>query len=326
MDGERSLQVAVLDDWAGVALRMADWKRLGADVTVFRDTLSDEDALAERLLPFQVICLMRERTPVSASLLARLPSLQLIVTTGMRNLALDVEAARVRKIAVSGTETRKTTTSEFAMALLLALARGVVPEAVGMRAGGWQTSLGRDLDGSTLGIVGLGSIGARMAMQARAFGMKAIAWSQNLTEARCAEVGVEYRSGLAALMADADAVSIHLVLSQRTTGLLGTDAFAAMKPDGMLINTSRGPIVDTAALLEALRSEPGRRAALDVYDVEPLPADHSLRDRALMERGQLLLTPHLGYVTEKTWRLFYGQTVEAILAWQAGSPVRPLGS
>jgi phosphoglycerate dehydrogenase-like enzyme len=318
------MKIAILDDWAGVAPGMADWDALGAEITTFRDTLADEDALAARLAPFEVLCLMRERTPMPASLLARLPNLRLIVTTGMRNLALDLDAARARGVTVSGTETRKTTTSEFAMALLLALARGIVPEAASMRAGGWQTRIGRDLDGLTLGLVGLGAIGAQMAAKARAFGMSVTAWSQNLTQARCAEVGAAYRPTLAALMADADAISIHLVLSERTRGLLGAEAFAAMKPDGMLVNTSRGPIVDTDALLAALRAEPGRRAALDVYAREPLPEGDPLRDAGLIDRGQLLLTPHLGYVTEATWRLFYAQTVEAIEAWRAGSPVRVL--
>jgi phosphoglycerate dehydrogenase-like enzyme len=318
------MRIAILDDWAGTARAMADWDRLGAEITVFRDTLHDENALAERLAPFDVLCLMRERTRVPASLIARLPKLRLIVSTGMRNLALDVEAAKARGITVCGTETRKTTASEFAMTLILAMARNLIPEARSIAAGGWQTGLGRDLDGMTLGLIGAGSIGAQMVERARPFGMKIVAWSQNLTEARCAELGIDRASSLPDLMAQADAISIHLVLSDRTRGLVGTEALAKMKPDAMLVNTSRGPIVDTGALLAALWAVPGRRAALDVFDTEPLPPDHPLRDRALIESGQLLLTPHLGYVTEATWRLFYGQTVEAIRAFADGNPVRQL--
>jgi phosphoglycerate dehydrogenase-like enzyme len=318
------LRIAVLDDYAGVALQMADWPSLGAEVSVFRDTLTDEDALAARLAPFDVICLMRERTPMPASLIARLPALKLIVTSGPRNLSIDLAAAKARGITVCGTDSRKTTTSELAMLLILALARGLMPEAASMRSGGWQISIGRDLHGLTLGLVGLGNIGAQMAALGRAFGMEVIAWSRNLTQARCAELGVGYRAELTALMADADAVSIHLVLSERTTGLIGAEALTAMKPDGILVNTSRGPIIDDAALLAALRAEPGRRAGLDVFDIEPLPASHPLRDTALIDAGRLLLTPHLGYVTEATWRLFYNQTVEAIAAWAAGAPIREL--
>jgi phosphoglycerate dehydrogenase-like enzyme len=318
------LRIAVLDDYAGVALEMADWASLGGEVSVFRDTLTDEDALAARLAPFDVICLMRERTPMPASLIARLPALKLIVTSGPRNLSIDLAAARARGITVCGTGSRKTSTSELAMLLILALARGLMPEAASMRAGGWQIGIGRDLHGLTLGLVGLGTIGAQMAALGRAFGMQVIAWSRNLTQARCAELGVGYRAELTALMADADAVSIHLVLSERTTGLIGAEVLSAMKPDGILVNTSRGPIIDDAALLAALRAEPGRRAGLDVFDVEPPPTSHPLRDTALIDAGRLLLTPHIGYVTEATWRLFYGQTVEAIAAWAAGAPIREL--
>jgi phosphoglycerate dehydrogenase-like enzyme len=318
------MRIAILDDWSGRARAMADWDSLGASITDFNDTLHDQEALAARLAPFDVLCLMRERTPMTSALLARLPNLRLIVTTGMRNLALDVEAAKAQGITVSGTETRKNTTSEFAMTLILAMARNLLPEARSIAAGGWQTGLGRDLDGLTLGIIGAGAIGAQMVERARPFGMKVIAWSQNLSDARCAELGIARAPSLPALMAEADAVSIHLVLSDRTRGLVGKEAFNAMKPDAMLVNTSRGPIVDTDALLAALRAEPSRRAAIDVFDREPLPADHPLRDRGLIDEGRLLLTPHLGYVTEATWRLFYGQTVEAIRAFIDGAPIRQL--
>ena len=318
------MRIAILDDWAGRALAMADWDSLRAEITVFRDTLHDEDALAARLAPFDVICLMRERTRMPASLIARLPKLRLIVTSGMRNLALDAQAAKSRGITVCGTGGRKTTTSEFAMTLILAMARNLLPEARSIAAGGWQLGLGRDLDGMTLGLIGAGSIGAQMVERARPFGMNVVAWSQNLTDARCAELGITRASGLADLMARSDAISIHLVLSERTRNLVDAAAFAAMKPDAMLVNTSRGPIVDTDALLDALREAPARKAALDVFDTEPLPKGHALRDQDLIENGQLLLTPHLGYVTEATWRLFYGETVEAIRAYTQGSPIRQL--
>ena len=318
------MRIAILDDWAGTARAMTDWDSLGAEITVFRDTLHDEDQLAARLAPFDVLCLMRERTRIPGALIDRLPNLRLIVTTGMRNLALDVEAAKARGVTVCGTQTRKSTASEFAMTLILAMARNLVPEARAIATGGWQIGLGRDLDGLTLGLIGAGEIGAQMCARARPFGMNVIAWSQNLTEARCDELGIGYRHSLPALMRDADVVSVHLVLSERTRALVGREAFAAMKPDGMLVNTSRGPIVDTHALLDALRTAPRRRAAIDVYDVEPLSRDHELRDPALIESGQLLLTPHLGYVTEASWRLFYDQTVEAIRAFMDGSPLRQL--
>lgn len=318
------MRIAILDDWSDSALAMADWDGLSCDITVFRDTLHDEDALCARLAPFDIICLMRERSKIPASLISRLPNLRLIVTTGMRNLALDVDAAKAQGIVVCGTDTRKTTASELAMTLILAMARGLIPQAQSIASGGWQRGLGRDLDGMTLGLIGAGAIGAQMVARARPFGMNIIAWSQNLTEARCDELQIERASSLTDLMTRSDAVSIHVVLSDRTRHLVDNVALAAMKPDAMLVNTSRAPIVDTQALLEALRAEPGRQAALDVFPVEPLPSTDLVRDEALIAAGQLLLTPHIGYVTEASWRLFYQQTVEAIHAFKRGLPVRVL--
>lgn len=318
------MRIAILDDWSDSAHAMADWDGLSCDITVFRDTLHDEDALCARLAPFDIICLMRERSKMPASLITRLPNLRLIVTTGMRNLALDVDAAKAQGVVVCGTDTRKTTASELAMTLILAMARGLIPQAQSIASGGWQRGLGRDLDGMTLGLIGAGAIGAQMAARARPFGMNIIAWSQNLTEARCAELQIQRASSLADLMSRSDAISIHVVLSDRTRHLVDKAALAAMKPDAMLVNTSRGPIVDTQALLEALRAAPGRQAALDVFPVEPLPSTDLVRDAALIAAGQLLLTPHIGYVTEASWRLFYQQTVEAIHAFQSGTPVRVL--
>jgi len=320
------MKIAILDDYAGAALRLADWDRLGADITVFSDTVTDHDALADRLAPFDVVCLMRERTGFPAALVDALPNLKLIVTSGPKNAAIDVAAAAARGIPVSGTQSRKTTTSELSMLMILALNRRLIPEVGHMATHGWQQGLGRDLAGLTLGLIGLGNIGAQMAALGRAFGMDVIAWSQNLTEARAAEVGARRIDSLPALMAQADAASVHLVLSDRSRGLVGAKAFAAAKLGQTFVNTSRGPIVDTAALLDCLRNKPTNAAGLDVYDIEPLPMDHPLRDAALTREGRLLLAPHLGYSTEATFKVFYEQTVEAIEAWIAGSPIRLLGA
>ena len=302
---------------------MADWSRLDGEVSVFRDTISGP-ALVERLKPFDVVCLMRERTPFPAELIAALPNLRLIVTTGHRNLSIDVAAANARGVPVCGTESRAPSTAQLAMTLILAASRGLVREAVSMRDGGWQAGLGRDLHGLTLGIIGLGRQGAQVAALARAFGMEILAWSANLTEARCAEVGVRRAPTLNALLEAADVASIHLVLSERSRGLIGAPELARMKPDALLVNTSRGPIVDWRALLDGLRAGRPGAAAIDVYDEEPLPADHALRDRPLIDAGKLLLTPHIGYVSRQNYGVFYRQTLEAVEAWARGAPVREI--
>lgn len=320
------MKIAVLDDYQKQALKLADWDRLGAEITVFDDTITDHDALVERLRPFQVLCLMRERTPLGANLIAELPELKLVVTTGARNLSIDVAAANARGIIVSGTESRGSPTGEFAMLMILALSRRLLPEALSMATGGWQIGLGRDLAGLTLGLVGLGRIGGQVARLAAAFGMKVIAWSENLTDARCREGGVVRAASLTDLMARADIVSIHLVLSDRTRGLIGAEQLGWMKRDALLVNTSRGPIVDAHALLAALEHGRLGGAALDVYDTEPLPVEHPLRHEALIASGQLLLTPHIGYVTRQTFEMFYEQTVEAIEAWKRGAPIRVLSA
>ncbi|MBV0912546.1 D-2-hydroxyacid dehydrogenase family protein [Anianabacter salinae] len=316
------MKIAILDDYADRALGLADWSGLGADITVFHDTLHDAQAVIDRLAPFDVVCLMRERTAFPRRVIEGLPNLKLIVTSGPRNAAIDVAAATVRGIPVSGTRSRKTTTSELAMLMILAINRRLIPETEALRAGGWQAGLGRDLAGLTLGVIGLGNIGAQMAALGRAFGMDVAAWSQNLTEARCAEVGARRMDSLPALMAEADISTVHLVLSARSAGLIGAEAFAAAKPGHVFVNTSRGPIVDQDALVAALHSGALHSAGLDVFDVEPLPDDSPLRDEDLIASGRLLLTPHLGYTTEATFRLFYEETVEAIAAWQSGVPVR----
>ncbi len=321
------MKIAILDDYQGVALKLADWARLpDAEIRVFRDTLAEEDLLVNRLKEYEIVCLMRERTPFSASLIARLPSLKLIVTTGARNRSIDVASARERGIVVSGTKSRGTTTSELAMTLILSLSRRVIAEAISMRDGGWQTGLGRDLNGLILGVVGLGRLGAQIAALARPFGMHIIAWSQNLTEARCRECQVHKSASLQALLREADVVTIHMVLSDRTRGLIGEKELANMKPGALLINTSRGPIVDSGALIRALEAGRIGGAALDVFDVEPLPDNHALRAGQMIDNGQLILTPHIGYVTQQTYELFYQQTLEAIEAFLARKPIRTLSS
>jgi phosphoglycerate dehydrogenase-like enzyme len=309
--------IAILDDYQKVALDLADWSRLKDNhrITVFHEPFPDEAAAARALVGFDVLCLMRERTPFPASLIERLPNLRLIVTSAHRNAAIDVAAARRQKILVCGTDSPGHPTAELTMGLMLALARHIHVEAAAMRAGGWQTTIGRDLRGLTLGIIGLGRLGGQVAKLGRAFGMKAIAWSQNLTAQRCYECGVE-KVEKDDLFRRADFVTIHTRLSERTRGLVGATELALMKPSAYLINTSRGPIVDESALLAALKEGRIAGAALDVYDKEPLPADHPLRSAP-----RVLLTPHIGYVTESTYRAFYGGMVSAIEGWLAGKPV-----
>ena len=315
------MAIAILDDYAGAALRLADWSGLG-EITVFPDTLTDPAALVARLLPFEVICLMRERTPMPAALIEALPNLRLIVTSGPKNAAIDVAACTARGITVCGTESRKTTTSELSVLMMLALNRRLLPEVASLNAGGWQAGLGRDVAGLTLGLVGLGNIGTQMAVLGKALGMEIAAWSQNLSEERCQALGVRKMASLGDLLATSDVVSVHLVLSERTTGLIDRAALASAKPGMVLINTSRGPIVESDAVLDWLRRDPAAKAGLDVFDSEPLPQDDPLRADDLVSEGRLLLTPHLGYTTEATFRLFYTQTAEAIRAWQAGAPIR----
>jgi phosphoglycerate dehydrogenase-like enzyme len=317
------MKIAILDDYTNHALSLADWSGLG-DVTVYRDTLTDPADLIARLRPYQAICVMRERTPLPAAVLHALPNLRLVVTTGPRNASIDLVAAKGCGITVCGTESRKTTTSELAVLMMLALNRRLMPEVAGLNAGGWQTGLGRDLAGLRLGLVGLGNIGAQMAGFGRAFGMEVCAWSSNLTQTRCDELGVTRAASLHDLMAVSDVVSVHLVLSGRTRGLINAAAFAAMKPGAVFINTSRGAIHDTAALLSGLHRGQPAMAGIDVFNVEPLPAEDPLRDAGMISSGRLLLTPHLGYTTEATFRLFYQQTVEAVRAFQSGAPIRVL--
>jgi phosphoglycerate dehydrogenase-like enzyme len=318
MSGAAPLRIGLLDDWQGVGTTLADWAALpvAAEVESLRWHTADEDALAGRLAPFDVLVVMRERTTVTASLVARLPRLRLLVTTGLRNASVDVAACAARGVAVCGTPSQSSPTPELAWGLILGLLRHIPDEHAGMRAGAWQTTVGRGVDGRTLGIVGLGRLGARMARIGAAFGMRVIAWSQNLTAEAAAAAGAE-RVDKHALFATADVVTVHLVLSARTRGVVGAAELAAMKPSAVLVNTARGPLVDEAALLAALHSRGIAGAALDVYDAEPLPADHPLRSAP-----NLVLTPHLGYVTEENYRGMFGGAVECVAGWLAGAPVR----
>ena len=309
-------RLAVLDDYQHAADRYADWQPLAgrAEVTVFHDTPPDLAALVQRLLPFDMIATMRERTPFPAALVAQLPRLRFLATTGMRNRAFDLDALERRGIPVSGTESDYDSTTELTWALLLALARRVVQEHASLRAGGWQTGVGTNLRGRTLGLLGLGKIGAQVAAVGRLFGMRVIAWSENLAEARCAELGV-HRVGKAALFAEADFLSVHMVLSERTRHLVGAADLARMRPSAYFINTSRGGLVDEAALVDCLQRGAIAGAALDVFEQEPLPAAHPLRG---MDR--VLLTPHVGYVTEDNYRIYFVQTVENVVAFLTAPP------
>lgn len=311
---------AILDDYRRVALRMADWERLAGqvEVTTFAEHFSEADALVAALEPFDIVVAMRERTPFPAAVLERLPRLRLLVTTGQRNAAIDVEAARRRGIVVSGTRGRSEPTAELTWALILAWARHLVKENEAFRTGGpWQQTIGVDLYGKRLGIVGVGRIGSRVARVGLAFGMDVVAWSPHLTPERAAEAGVVMAASKEELFATSDFVTIHLVLGPTTRGLVGEADLKRMRPTAFLVNTSRAAIVDTDALVRALQEGWIAGAGLDVYDIEPLPNDHILR-----RLPNVLATPHLGYVSEATYRLFFSDVVEDIEAFLAGQPVR----
>ncbi len=323
MPSATALRIAVLDDYQNVARSFADWSRLGPDASVvmFHDHVAGEAALAARLADFDVLVLMRERTPLDASLIAALPRLKLVVTVGLWNAAIDVEAAKARGIPVCGTAGGDPdATPALAWGLVLAVTRGIAAQSASVRAGGWQVGLGTDIAGRTLGILGLGKIGRRMAQFGQVFGMKTIAWSANLTAESAAEVGVE-RVEREDLFRRADVLTIHLKLGDRTRGLVGVHELGLMKPDSYVVNTSRGPIVDEAALIAALRDGLIAGAALDVFDTEPLPPDHPYRTLP-----NVLATPHIGYVSRNTYAAAFPQIVEAIVAWRAGAPIHVLDS
>lgn len=314
------VRVAILDDYQNVALASADFSQLAgrAEIVTFTDHLAAEDAVAERLAGFAAVIAMRERTPFPATLLDRLPDLRLLVTAGMVNAAIDVPAARRNGVVVSGTGSSRSATAELIWGLLLAVVRRIPAEDASVRAGGWQTTIGPELAGSTLGIVGLGNLGQAVARYARAFDLRLLAWSPNLTADVAAEHGAELVTKQD-LFTRSDVVTVHLRLSDRSRGLIGAGELRLLGPRGYLINTSRGPIVDEQALVTALRTGAIAGAGLDVYDVEPLPADHPLRTLP-----NTVVTPHIGYVSEQSYARIYSDAVEDVLAWLDGKPIREL--
>lgn len=319
-DRVSTVRVALLDDYQGVALAMGQWDRVGPGIEpqAFHDHLKDEDAVAARLAPFDVVVAMRERTPFPASLLGRLPRLRLLVTTGMANASIDLDAATRHGVVVSGTRSLRYPPAELTWALILALVRRVPQEHQAVQSGRWQSALGVGLQGKTLGVMGLGALGSQVAAVGRAFGMRVVAWSENLTAERAAECGAALVSK-DELLAQADVLTIHLRLSPRTRGLVGARELRSMKPSAYLVNTSRGPIVDERALVDVLSRRAIAGAALDVYEEEPLPQDHPFR-----RLDNVVVTPHVGYVTEENYRLYYEDAREDVRAFLAGAPERVL--
>ncbi|MEU7048141.1 D-2-hydroxyacid dehydrogenase family protein [Streptomyces eurythermus] len=312
----------VLDDFQGVATEAADWSVLEGrvEVVALREHLHDEDALAAALADYDIVVTLRERVPFPGSLISRLPRLKLLIASGMRNSVIDYAAAEAHGVTVCGTQSSGTPPVELTWALLLGLARGIVQENNALRAGGpWQSTVGADLHGRRLGLLGLGRIGSRVARVGLAFGMRVCAWSRNLTEERAEEVGVELAGSKEELLSGSDFVSVHLALGDRTRGLVGAAELALMKPTAYLVNTSRAAIVDQDALLAALHEGRIAGAGVDVFDIEPLPAGHPMRTAP-----RLLATPHLGYVSQANYTTYYGQAVENIQAYLAGSPLRRL--
>ena len=315
------LRCAILYDYQDVALKLADWTKIKdrVDVTVFTDPFASAEEAAHALKDFQIICAMRERTPFPRAMLAALPELKLLITSGMRNAAIDLAAAKEHGVVVCGTGMVGNPTAGLTIGLILELTRKIGFENARMKAGKpWQISLGEDVAGKTLGVVGLGKLGSQVAAIGKALGMKPIAWSSNLTREACDAAGVTYATK-EELFANADIVTIHVVLSDRSRGLVSRADLARMKPTAYLINTARGPIVDEAALLELLQQRKIAGAGLDTFSQEPLPVDHPLRNL-----DNVVLTPHLGYVTLENYRRMYGETIEGISAWLANEPVRLL--
>ncbi len=311
-------RLAILDDYQGVALSMGPWDRLSLAVEAFRDTVKERDALAARLAPFDAILLMRERTPFPRALIERLPKLRLLITTGGRNRSVDAAACAERGIVFCGTPSVGDPTADLTWGLIIGLMRDIPAQQQALREGRWQTRIGIGLEGKTLGVIGLGKLGGRVARIGAAFGMRVIGWSPNLTDERAAAAGAA-RVDKETLLREADVVTIHIVLSERSRDTIAAADLALMKPTAYLVNTSRGPIVNQAALLEALRTGRIAGAGLDVFEEEPLPRDHPL-----LAAPNTLLTPHLGYVTEQNYRAYFTGAVEAIEAYLAGSPIREI--
>jgi phosphoglycerate dehydrogenase-like enzyme len=311
MDAMKTYKIAVLDDYQNVALESADWSVLGrqADITVFKDHLAEPEAVIERLLPFDVICVMRERSPLPRNIIERLPNLKLIASTGAGNASIDIAAAADRGIAIVHTGYRSDPAIELTWALILASARHIVTESNAVRSGAWQQTVGSDLRGKTLGVLGLGRIGSEVARIATAFRMNLIAWSQNMTPQAAEAVGATLVSKNQ-LFEQADFLTIHVVFSSRTRGLIGVAELARMKPTARLINTSRGPIVEEQALISVLKNKQIAGAAIDVFDIEPLPPDHPFRTL-----DNILATPHIAYVSQGLYKTFYEDTVSNIRKW-----------
>ena len=310
---------AILDDYQDVALKLADWSKVAGDVEikVFREHLGSPDNVVEALAGFDIVCAMRERTAFPRAVLEKLPELKLLITTGMRNASIDVAAAMERGVVVCGTPSAGNPTSGIAVGLMLELTRRIGYENARLKSGvRWQSTIGPDLDGMTLGIIGLGKLGMRVARIGQAFGMNVIAWSTNLTPEKCKEAGVAYATK-EDLFRQADIVTIHVVLSARSRGLVGTKEIALMRPTAFIVNTSRGPIIEEAALLAALRDKTIAGAGLDVFDTEPLPLDHPLR-----RMDNVVLTPHLGYVSLQNYRAYFNGVVDDIRGFLDGKPVR----
>lgn len=304
-------KIAILDDYQNKALDLADWSEVlkKAEVTVFNDHLADTEAVIKRLLPFDIVCVMRERTPMTAAIIDRLPNLKLIVSTGSRNASINVEACEKKNIKILHTNYFATPTIELTWALILSIARNIPSENASLRANGWQKKIGADLHGKTLAVLGLGNIGSQVAVIAKAFGMNVISWSQNLTAEKAQEAGTTLVTK-EELFKQADFLSVHLVLGPRSKGLVGKNELALMKPTAFLINTSRGPIIEEVALIEALEKNLIAGAAIDVYDQEPLQKNHPFRS---LENA--LATPHIGYVSQGLYEVFYKDSVKNILSW-----------
>ncbi|QGZ58896.1 D-2-hydroxyacid dehydrogenase family protein [Paraburkholderia acidiphila] len=311
MSSPSPVRIAILDDYQNAALEMADWSPLKgrAEITVFNDHVAQPDQVVERFKPFDVLCVMRERTPLTREIIERLPNLKLIASTGPGNASIDMDAAAERDIKVADTGYWSTHTIEFTWAMILAMARNLTVENRSVREGGWQTRLGTELSGKTLGLLGLGRVGSAVGVIGQAFRMNVIAWSQNLSAERAESKGVQ-RVDKETLFSSSDFLSIHVRLSERTRGLVGVAELAKMKPTSRIVNTSRGPIVDVAALLAAVKNGKIAGAALDVYDTEPLAPDDPLRST-----DNVLVTPHIGYVTREMYQTFYGDTVRNIVEW-----------
>jgi len=315
------LRCAILDDYLNLALTIADWSKVKdrIDITVFNQPFASQEAARSALQDFEIICAMRERTPFPRALFAGLPKLKLLITSGMRNAAIDMEAAKDHQVVLCGTQWARDPTAPLAMGLILELTRNIGRENARMHAGEpLQKFVGIEIEGLTLGVIGLGKLGGKVAKLAQAFGMNVIAWSPNLTPERCKEVGVTYATK-EELFATADIITVHVVLGPRSRGLVAAADLARMKPTSYLVNTARGPIVDEAALLQTLQQKKIAGAAVDVFSVEPLPVDHPFR-----KLDNIVLTPHLGYFTEEGFRSHYGQMVEGIDAWSKGEPLRRL--